>query len=114
MGAPVEIDTRVALGLTMALNELATNALKYGALSGETGSLSLTWDTQRNSSGSLLLNLNWRERGGPSVLPPLRRGLGTRLMERCIERDLGGEFDLAFNSDGVLCQFSVPISVGST
>ncbi|MGQ2906010.1 MAG: PAS domain-containing sensor histidine kinase [Neoaquamicrobium sediminum] len=114
VGAPVEIDTRVALGLTMALNELATNALKYGALSGETGSLSLTWETQRNSSGSLLLNLNWRERGGPSVLPPLRRGLGSRLMERCIERDLGGEFDLAFNSDGVLCQFSVPISVGST
>jgi PAS domain S-box-containing protein len=108
-GASIEIDTRVALGLTMTLGELATNALKYGALSCEEGVLSVTWNVQPNSGGALLLNLDWREQGGPSVAPPERRGLGSRLMERCIERDLGGELDLAFNPDGVLCRISIPM-----
>lgn len=107
-GAAIEISTRVALNLTMTLNELAINALKYGAMSVETGTLSLTWGVQPHSSGSLLA-LEWREHDGPLVSQPKRRGLGLRLMERCIERDLGGKFDFLFQPEGVVCRISLLI-----
>ncbi|RFB88823.1 histidine kinase [Rhizobium leguminosarum bv. trifolii] len=107
-GAPIELDSRTALSLTMALSELATNAVKYGALSSETGSLSLTWRAEDEQSLHSTLILEWREFGGPPVAPPTRRGIGSRLMERCIERDLGGEFDLAFERTGVVCRMSIP------
>ncbi|XXE56846.1 PAS domain S-box protein [Pseudomonas sp. R1-15] len=104
-GDAIDVDTRVALGLTMTLNELAINALKYGAMSVETGRLSLNWNVQPQSNGTLL-TLDWREQGGPPVFPPEREGLGSRLMKRCIERDLGGIFVLTFAPEGVLCRFS--------
>jgi PAS domain S-box-containing protein len=107
-GPSVELNPRAALSLTMALNELVTNALKYGALSSEAGTLSVAWDLQRDPHPAKL-TLEWREHGGPPVVPPTRRGFGTRLMERCIERDLGGEFDLVFNPDGVSCSMSIPV-----
>jgi PAS domain S-box-containing protein len=107
-GAPIGVSTRVALNLTMTLNELATNALKYGALSAEAGTLSVSWCLQPQPNGTCLI-LEWREKGGPLVTPPTRRGVGTRLMEGCIERDLGGEFDLAFDPDGVSCRISFPV-----
>ncbi|WHS62692.1 PAS domain S-box protein [Pseudomonas sp. G2-4] len=104
-GASVDVSTRVALNLTMTLNELAINALKYGAMSVETGTLSVTWALQPQSNGTLL-TLDWREQGGPAVSQPKREGLGSRLMKRCIERDLGGKFDLTFAPQGVFCRFS--------
>jgi PAS domain S-box-containing protein len=110
-GACIEISAAVALNLTMALNELATNALKYGALSNERGSLSVTWNVEPQSNGSLL-KLDWQEQGGPTVFPPKRRGVGSRLLERCIERDLGGNLDLVFDPGGVSCHISVPLGAG--
>lgn len=104
-GASVDVNTRVALNLTMTLNELAINALKYGAMSVETGTLSVTWTVQPQSNGTLL-TLDWREQGGPAVSQPKREGLGSRLMKRCIERDLAGQFDLTFAPPGVFCRFS--------
>jgi PAS domain S-box-containing protein len=107
-GPAVDLRPRSALSLTMTLNELVTNALKYGALSTETGNLSLEWSVDRQSQPPML-RLEWRERGGPAVVPPKRRGTGTRLMERCIERDLEGEFELAFEPEGVSCSISMPV-----
>jgi PAS domain S-box-containing protein len=107
-GAPLSVSTRVALNLTMVLNELATNAAKYGALSNEAGRVVLSWSL-RSQANATLLALEWREAGGPPVSPPMRRGLGSRLMERCIERDLAGEFDLAFAAAGVTCCISIPL-----
>jgi two-component sensor histidine kinase len=107
-GPAVDLDPRVALSLTMALNELVTNAVKYGALSSEAGSLSLVWRLDRESHPTML-NFEWREQGGPPVSPPARRGFGSRLMERCIERDLGGDFDLAFEPTGVSCRMTIPV-----
>lgn len=112
-GPTVKIGTRTALNLTMTLNELATNALKYGSLSSENGTLSVTWDVQPGARGTFLV-LDWHEQGGPPVAPPTRRGVGSRLMERCIERDLGGEFDLVFNQDGVSCRICCATVVGDT
>ncbi|UZE21501.1 PAS domain S-box protein [Pseudomonas sp. B21-056] len=104
-GASIDVGTRVALNFTMTLNELAINALKYGSMSVETGTLSVTWDLQPQPDGTLL-TLDWREQGGPLVARPEREGLGSRLMKRCIERDLGGKFDLSFAPEGVCCRFS--------
>jgi two-component sensor histidine kinase len=95
----------------MALNELATNAIKYGALSSETGRLSVMWRVEEERGLQPTVVLEWREDGGPQVTPPTRRGIGSRLMERCIERDLGGEFDLAFEPSGVVCRMSIPAGV---
>lgn len=107
-GASIEISTRVALSLTMTLNELAINALKYGSMSTETGTLSVTWNVQACPSGSLI-SFHWREHGGPAVSRPGRYGLGFRLMERCIERDLGGKLETDFAAEGIVCRFSIPI-----
>lgn len=97
----------------MALNELATNAIKYGALSAEKGSVAVGWSVQRQPERQSTLILEWNEFGGPRVSPPTRRGFGTRLMERCIERDLGGKFDLVFKPAGVACRISIAIGSGN-
>lgn len=104
-GPSIDVGTRVALNLTMTLNELAINALKYGAMSVETGSLWVKWELQPQPHGTLF-TLDWRESGGPVVSRPEREGLGSRLMKRCIERDLEGTFDLTFAPQGVSCHFS--------
>jgi PAS domain S-box-containing protein len=106
-GPSVTVNPRTALSLTMALNELLTNSAKYGALSIPDGSLSIRWDLRGHSDGRVL-HFEWQERDGPPVAPPIRRGFGSRLMERCIERDLDGEFDLAFEPAGVQCQMVIP------
>ncbi|MDQ0654435.1 PAS domain S-box protein [Pseudomonas cedrina] len=112
-GDAVDVDTRVALSLTMTLNELAINALKYGAMSTQTGTLSVNWRVQPQANGALL-SLDWREQGGPTVLTPVREGLGSRLMRRCIERDLGGSFELDFAQEGVHCRFSFMVAENKT
>ena len=107
-GPPVALNPRAALSLTMALNELATNAAKFGALSSEQGRLSLVWKVL-DRAGQRWVELLWQEAGGPPVTPPSRRGFGTRWIERCLERDLGGELDLVFDRDGLRCQMSFPL-----
>ncbi|GAB1584082.1 hypothetical protein PPNSA23_40250 [Phyllobacterium phragmitis] len=107
-GPTITLNPRAALSLTMALNELATNATKYGALSCDGGQLSLSWQI-RVTENRTMVDLTWHERGGPPVKAPTRRGFGTRLIERCIERDLSGELDLVFEGDGLFCRMSIPI-----
>jgi PAS domain S-box-containing protein len=107
-GPPIDLNPRAALSLTMTLNELATNAVKYGALSSDTGTISVLWRLAQDAPGSTL-RLEWLEHGGPPVTPPTRRGVGTRLMELYIERDLDGVLDLAFNPHGVACGISIPL-----
>ena len=107
-GPEVMLNPRAALNLTMVLNELATNAAKYGALSAEGGSLSISWQLSKGVD-QMMVDLTWQERGGPAVEAPRRRGFGTRLMERCIERDLGGELDLVFEPVGLSCRMSIPL-----
>ncbi|UPK31113.1 PAS domain-containing sensor histidine kinase [Bradyrhizobium sp. 195] len=110
-GPHVDLDARTALSITMVLNELLTNAAKYGALSVPEGSVSLTWRFGAGERPQSVLECEWRERGGPPVTPPKRRGFGTRLMERCVEHDLAGEFDLVFEPEGTRCRMVFPIKV---
>ncbi|MHC4054143.1 PAS domain-containing sensor histidine kinase [Bradyrhizobium sp. 25ACV] len=112
-GPNVDLDARTALSITMVLNELLTNAAKYGSLSVPGGAVSLTWRIVDSERSQIALQCEWSERGGPPVTPPKRRGFGTRLMERCVEHDLAGNFDLVFDPEGTRCRMLFPIRLTS-
>jgi two-component sensor histidine kinase len=101
-GRDVRLSPETALAVAMALQELATNAVKYGALSNETGKIEINWTVEPNADGQRL-RLNWTESGGPLVKVPVRRGFGTRLIERSLSQDLRGEVRLAFAPTGLIC-----------
>jgi PAS domain S-box-containing protein len=96
-GPEILLNPRATNALTLALHELATNAVKFGALSVEGGRVEVSWT--RSAAGGF--ELTWAERGGPPVAPPSRRGFGVTLLERVTGRELGGEARLDFPSDGV-------------
>jgi PAS domain S-box-containing protein len=107
-GGPVRLSPRMALALAMALQELATNAVKYGALSNATGRIEIAWKLDCAGSEPRL-HLSWRETGGPKVEAPARRGFGSRLIERSLARDLDGEVRLEFQPAGLVCTVDAPV-----
>ncbi len=103
-GPDVMLDPKKTLALTMALHELFTNAIKYGALSTETGSVALAWSVETGPDGSApRLRLEWRETGAPSTAPPVREGFGTRLIQQVFRHDLCGEIMMEFAPSGLVC-----------
>ena len=100
-GPRVLLPPREALAISMALHELATNAVKYGALSNRTGKVSLVWTCSDGPQPTL--TLEWRESGGPLVAKPTRRGFGSVLLERSLAEDLHGKVAIEFHPDGVTC-----------
>ncbi|CAN7588324.1 PAS domain-containing protein [Phenylobacterium sp. LjRoot225] len=98
-----------ALSLALAMHELATNAVKYGALSTDGGRVGVQWRILE-SSGTRRLELEWRESGGPSVIQPERRGFGSRLIERSLSRELHGEVRLDFEPAGLVCRVFAPLA----
>lgn len=109
-GPAITVTPRIALNLTMCINELLTNAAKYGSLSAPDGSLAIRW-VLSPAEGRHTLDISWLEHGGPPVVPPQHRGFGTRLIERCIVRDLGGQFELSFQDEGLRCRLAIPLSM---
>ncbi|WP_232793166.1 sensor histidine kinase [Caulobacter hibisci] len=103
-GPPVRLSPRPALSLSMALHELATNAVKYGALSRPGGQVTIAWSV--DYSGVPRLSLRWIERGGPPVEAPSRRGFGSRLIERGLAAELSGEARIDFLPEGVECSIT--------
>jgi signal transduction histidine kinase/CheY-like chemotaxis protein len=99
-GPQVRLSAKMALSIGMALHELATNAAKYGALSNDKGSVSIVWQTQ---SGGRELKLEWAETGGPAVTAPRHKGFGSRLIERGLAQELGGETKIEYRPEGVWC-----------
>lgn len=104
-GPETWIDGRRGTPLTMAVHELATNALKYGALSVGTGQVTVCWRIEQ-VSGVGRLCIEWRERGGPPVTLPKQRGFGSRLVERGLAVELGGKADITFEPEGVVCRIT--------
>lgn len=105
-----DIDVRAdaVLPLAMALNELCTNALKYGALSTPNGKITLTTHIDGEAG---LLGLRWVEEGGPPVSAPTRRGFGLRLIEMSLSRRLQGRSQINFAATGIICELDVPLPV---
>lgn len=100
-GEDFDLTPQKALAVAMALHELATNAVKYGALSTHEGSVKISFGV-KDGVRSLL----WTEIDGPPVAPRSRKGFGSRLLERALAQDIEGRVDLAFPSSGVVCRLS--------
>jgi two-component sensor histidine kinase len=107
-GPEIDLAPAEALALGLLFHELATNAVKYGALSLAEGWVDVTWNVREESGGGRLV-LEWLERGGPPVSPPTRRGFGSRLIERSLKGHLGGEAVLEFAADGLRCHIRLPL-----
>ncbi|HYK51745.1 MAG TPA: HWE histidine kinase domain-containing protein, partial [Terriglobales bacterium] len=107
-GSDVTLSPTVTQAVAMALHELVTNAVKYGALSSPSGHVSVNWHQPVGGEGTRV-KIEWRESGGPSVVGPAKTGYGTTLIREMIPHELGGTVDLAFVSEGVCCQIEVPL-----
>jgi two-component sensor histidine kinase len=109
-GPPVRLSAKTALSLAMACHELCTNAVKYGAWSNESGRVEVSWSVGADSAGRRL-RLEWRERGGPPVAAPQRRGFGSTLIERGLAAELEGEVQLLFEPAGLVCRIDAPLNL---
>jgi two-component sensor histidine kinase len=106
-GDNIRLSPRVTLALGIALNELATNAMKYGAFSNEAGSIEITWTVVPSSNGDRLV-LNWKEKAGPPVSPPTRKGFGLQVIERGLAQELEGSVNLDFKATGLIFTLDFP------
>lgn len=104
-GMDVEIGAGAVLPVAMMLNELCTNAVKYGALSNATGRIDIA-GTADETPG--FLHVVWTENGGPAVSPPAERSFGTRLIEMSFSQSQG-KTEIRFEPDGLVCTFRVPL-----
>ncbi len=104
-GPNLTVSEELGAGLGLAVHELATNALKYGALSVPDGSVSLTWSTAR-VNGSEEVVFEWKERGGPAPVAPARPGFGTRMIKNVVAREKSGQVDMQYRPEGVHCRIA--------
>ena len=112
-GDDVRLQPKAALTLAMVFHELATNAAKHGALSNEAaGKIDIAWQAEPTAQSDRI-RLRWQESGGPTVKPSGRRGFGSRLIERGLAQDLGGEVHLDYEPLGVVCQIIIPVPAGA-
>lgn len=103
-GVDISLPPEIASLVALVVNELASNAVKYGALSNSDGVVELQWQT--NSDDFIL---TWTERQGPFVNPPVRQGFGTSLIKEALTYEFDAKCELDFAQDGVVVQFKIPI-----
>ena len=107
-GDNIYLSPKVTLALAIALHELATNAVKYGAFSNDAGTIAITWTVTRPGEGERLV-LRWIEHGGPRVSPPSHKGFGSWVIERGLTHELGGRVSLDYRPEGVACTIDIPL-----
>lgn len=107
-GPALTVPPKVAISLTMALHELTTNAVKYGALSTPEGRVVIRWSRVEER-----FTLVWHEQDGPPVTAPKRRGFGLKMIERALASDLGGRVTITFDQEGLRCAIDAPLPPGS-
>ena len=104
-GPPLSLCAAAAEAIGMVVHELSTNAVKYGALSGQTGTVHISWRLEQSPAGEQFL-ISWVERDGPPVEPPTRRGFGTTVVTKLVEMNLDGESELEYAPSGLIWRFS--------
>ncbi|PIL14313.1 hypothetical protein P775_26780 [Puniceibacterium antarcticum] len=109
-GENIRFAPKAALALGIAFNELATNAIKYGAFSNEYGSIRIEWSVESSPTGRRLV-LIWTEKEGPVVTSPLRKGFGSHVLERGLAHELDGTVQLDYRTEGVVCTMKIPAPV---
>lgn len=107
-GPSLRLAPKPALQLSLALHELGTNAIKYGALSNDTGRIRIRWAT--DGAPDPTFTLEWVERGGPPVDPPRRKGFGTRLVEAATAAEFRGTSILDYQPAGLQWHLAAPFS----
>jgi two-component system CheB/CheR fusion protein len=108
-GPSTLLPAKAALALGMVVHELATNAVKYGALSAAAGRVAVKWQVESNGSATPGLVLHWEESNGPPTKAPERKGFGTELVEREIRGELRGQVAFDFAPTGLQATISVPL-----
>ena len=104
-GPHLTVTEGTAGALALATHELATNALKYGALKSSTGRVSISWSARHEADG-VRVRLEWRESGGPPIQdPPKRHGFGTRVIRTTVSREREGKTEIAYEPEGLVCRF---------
>jgi two-component sensor histidine kinase len=106
-GPDIKLRPEAAQSLGLALHELATNAVRYGAMSKSGGRVNISWQSRAKNDGFELL---WRESGGPKVTAPRQRGFGSVAIEHNLSRALDADVSLDFATEGVSCRILVPRS----
>jgi len=106
-GPRVAVRPSTGVALVMLVQELVTNATKYGGLSCPGGTVNLSWQIERGI-GASQIHLRWVEAGGPPVVPPARRGFGTTFVERASAHELHGKASLDFRPEGLICDIVFP------
>lgn len=104
-GPPVALDPKTAVALGIVFHELATNAVKHGALSNFTGIVSVSWSFDDEQA----VALQWQENGGPEVSPPSRAGFGSRLIKLELTHELNGEVELIYDRTGLKVTMQFPL-----
>lgn len=104
-GPNVLISPNDALSIGLALHELLTNATRYGALSTDTGRVSLRWQIIDDN----MISVQWEEQGGPTVSEPTKRGFGLNLIQRALAHELGSPIKIEFPPSGLRCEFAIPM-----
>jgi PAS domain S-box-containing protein len=103
-GPPIDLSEHTAGGLALAAHELATNAVKYGALSVPEGEVVISWSVTLRGDAKKVA-LEWRETGGPPVTPPGKPGFGTRVVQQSVAHEPGAQVTLDYKAQGLHCRF---------
>lgn len=103
----IAVSSGPAVGLSMVIHELSTNALKYGALSVPDGRVSIAWSVDSDTER---FNLEWKESGGPTVAEPKQKNFGMRFIEQALPGQLHGEARMIFEPSGFICHVNIPVS----
>src|SRR4029077_20573654 len=106
-GPYVPLDSKAALAMGMVFHELATNAVKHGALSNSKGRVTIAWDA--HVKDGTRITLEWREAAGTEICVPERTGFGSRLIKLEVTHELNGEVELEYKKSGLHVQLSFPL-----
>lgn len=104
IGPHLRVQPKSAVALSMAIHELCTNAIKYGALSAAGGRVTIGWEVAGDR-----FRLRWQEHGGPAVSVPLRTGFGSLMIERALAAQVDGEVNIEYAEGGVVCSIDAPL-----
>jgi two-component sensor histidine kinase len=107
-GPPVSLVADIAIPVGMAFHELASNAAKFGALSLSEGHLEVRWSLSQTGDVQMVV-LDWRERDGPLVTPPKRRGFGTTLLEKVVAVQCEAKIELDYDPAGLHFTMALPL-----
>ena len=99
----LRLGPKSAVAVAMAVHELCTNAIKYGALSAA-GYVDIAWTVEDGR-----LRWRWRECGGPPVVQPFHKGFGSLMIEQALGAQLGGKVTLDYGADGLTCTIDAPV-----